>query len=227
MKSALIAAVVAAVVAAASGTAATVIITSKNIKNGTIQTVDISAKAKRALRGQRSPIDPRVRRDKRGRLGQPAHEGRPVRLDHKGRKAQPGRADGPSLRLRNRNGSASAGRPTGFSAVWRSVRGSGGKWLRYAVPSVIRVTVPLPSIGPVVGRLDTDWALLRGAWQQDRTSDELAFVKARREGAGGRFAPGPYRLGAAVRSRREEARTGWRFLSGSNAKTGHPPTHRR
>lgn len=171
--------------------------------------------------------DPRVRRDKRGRLGQPAHEGRPVRLDHKGRKAQPGRADGPSLRLRNRNGSASAGRPTGFSAVWRSVRGSGGKWLRYAVPSVIRVTVPLPSIGPVVGRLDTDWALLRGAWQQDRTSDELAFVKARREGAGGRFAPGPYRLGAAVRSRREEARTGWRFLSGSNAKTGHPPTHRR
>lgn len=55
MKSALIAAVVAAVVAAASGTAATILVTSKNIKNGTIQTVDISAKAKRALKGNRGP----------------------------------------------------------------------------------------------------------------------------------------------------------------------------
>jgi Collagen triple helix repeat (20 copies) len=55
MKSALIAAVVAAIVAAASGTAATIVVTSKNIKNGTIQTVDISAKAKRALKGNRGP----------------------------------------------------------------------------------------------------------------------------------------------------------------------------
>ena len=55
MKSALIAGVVAAFVAAASGTAATIVITSKNIKNGTIQTVDISAKAKRALKGNRGP----------------------------------------------------------------------------------------------------------------------------------------------------------------------------
>jgi Collagen triple helix repeat (20 copies) len=55
MKSALIAAVVAAIVAAASGTAATLVVTSKNIKNGTIQTVDISAKAKRALRGYTGP----------------------------------------------------------------------------------------------------------------------------------------------------------------------------
>jgi hypothetical protein len=53
VKSALIAAVVAAFVAAASGTAATILVTSKNIKNGTIQTVDISAKAKRALKGNR------------------------------------------------------------------------------------------------------------------------------------------------------------------------------
>ena len=53
MKTALIAAVVSAVVAAASGTAATIVVTSKNIKDGTIQTVDISAKAKRALKGQR------------------------------------------------------------------------------------------------------------------------------------------------------------------------------
>lgn len=55
MKNALIAAVVAAVVAAASGTAATIVVTSKEIKNGTIQTVDISANAKRALKGNRGP----------------------------------------------------------------------------------------------------------------------------------------------------------------------------
>jgi hypothetical protein len=55
MKTALIAAVVSAVVAAASGTAATIVVTSKNIKDGTIQTVDISGKAKRALKGNRGP----------------------------------------------------------------------------------------------------------------------------------------------------------------------------
>jgi hypothetical protein len=53
MKSALIAAVVSAIVAAASATAATIVVTSKNIKNGTIQTVDLSAKAQRALKGAR------------------------------------------------------------------------------------------------------------------------------------------------------------------------------
>ena len=58
LKNALIAAIVAAVVAAASGTAATIMVTSKNIKNGTIQTVDISAKAKGALKGNRGPQGP-------------------------------------------------------------------------------------------------------------------------------------------------------------------------
>jgi hypothetical protein len=58
MKTALIAAVVSAVVAAASATAATIIVTSKNIKDGTIQTIDISAKAKRALKGNRGPRGP-------------------------------------------------------------------------------------------------------------------------------------------------------------------------
>lgn len=53
MKTALTAAVVSAIVAAASGTAATIVVTSKNIKNGTIQTVDLSVKAKRALKGNR------------------------------------------------------------------------------------------------------------------------------------------------------------------------------
>jgi hypothetical protein len=59
MKTALIAAVVSAIVSAASSTAATIVVTSKNIKNGTIQTVDISAKAKKTLRGQRGPQGPR------------------------------------------------------------------------------------------------------------------------------------------------------------------------
>lgn len=54
MKAALIAGIVASLVAAATATAAFVV-TSKNIKNGTIQTVDISAKAKRALKGNRGP----------------------------------------------------------------------------------------------------------------------------------------------------------------------------
>ncbi|HEX2461644.1 MAG TPA: hypothetical protein VHJ58_15985 [Vicinamibacterales bacterium] len=54
MKSAFIAAVVAALISAASAAAAFVV-TSKNIKDGTIQTVDISAKAKRALKGNRGP----------------------------------------------------------------------------------------------------------------------------------------------------------------------------
>ena len=58
MRSAVIAAVVAAVVAVASGTAATILVTSKNIKNGTIQLVDISPKAKTALRGRRGPRGP-------------------------------------------------------------------------------------------------------------------------------------------------------------------------
>jgi hypothetical protein len=55
LKNAFMAAVVAAVVAAASGTAATMVVTSKNIKDSTIQTVDISRKAKRALKGNRGP----------------------------------------------------------------------------------------------------------------------------------------------------------------------------
>jgi hypothetical protein len=54
MKAAIIAGIVAMLVSAASATAAFVV-TSKNIKNGTIQTVDISAKAKRALKGNRGP----------------------------------------------------------------------------------------------------------------------------------------------------------------------------
>jgi hypothetical protein len=68
MKTAIVAAIVAMLVSAASATAAFVV-TSKNIKNGTIQTVDISAKAKRALKGNRGP------RGFRGLVGPPGSVG--------------------------------------------------------------------------------------------------------------------------------------------------------
>jgi hypothetical protein len=72
MKTALIAAVVAAVIAASAATATTaVVITSAQIKNGTIQTVDISAKAKRALKGNRGP------RGLTGAPGAPGAQGPP------------------------------------------------------------------------------------------------------------------------------------------------------
>jgi hypothetical protein len=56
MKAAIIAALVAALVSAAAATATTSgLITGKQIKNCSIGTVDLSAKAKQALRGQRGP----------------------------------------------------------------------------------------------------------------------------------------------------------------------------
>jgi hypothetical protein len=55
MKNALIAAIVSAVVASTTATAATIVVTSKNIKNGTIQLVDMSPRAKAGLRGKRGP----------------------------------------------------------------------------------------------------------------------------------------------------------------------------
>ena len=56
MKNAIIAAIISAAVASTTATAATIIVTSANIKNGTIQLVDVSAKAKRALKGNRGPV---------------------------------------------------------------------------------------------------------------------------------------------------------------------------
>lgn len=77
MKTALTAAVVSAIVAAASGTAATIVVTSKNIKNGTIQTVDISAKAKRALKGNRGARGLRGPTGAQGAQGTPGATGQP------------------------------------------------------------------------------------------------------------------------------------------------------
>ena len=69
MKSIIIAGVVAALVSAGAATATTtLVITSAQIKNGTIQTVDISARAKRALKGNRGL---------RGLAGEPGAQGAP------------------------------------------------------------------------------------------------------------------------------------------------------
>jgi hypothetical protein len=68
MRAAIIAGVVALLVSATSATAAFVV-TSKNIKNGTIQTVDLSAKAKQALKGNRGP------RGIQGAMGLPGMNG--------------------------------------------------------------------------------------------------------------------------------------------------------
>ena len=68
MKSAIIAGVVAMLVSSASATAAFVV-TSKNIKNGTIQTVDLSAKAKKALRGKAGTRGPAGARGPAGPQG--------------------------------------------------------------------------------------------------------------------------------------------------------------
>lgn len=76
MKAALIAAIVAAIVAASSATAA-LVITSANIKNGTIQSVDISAKAKRALKGNRGSRGPQGNPGPAGPQGAPGLQGAP------------------------------------------------------------------------------------------------------------------------------------------------------
>lgn len=65
MKTALVAGIVAMLVSSASATAAFVV-TSRNIKNGTIQLADISAQARHALKGSRGP---------RGRAGAPGLSG--------------------------------------------------------------------------------------------------------------------------------------------------------
>src|SRR5512133_2363500 len=89
MKSALIAAVVSAVIASTTATAATIVVTSKNIKNGTIQTVDISAKAKRALKGNRGP------RGATGPAGAPGAQGAQGPQGPKGDAGAPGAAGPP------------------------------------------------------------------------------------------------------------------------------------
>jgi Collagen triple helix repeat (20 copies) len=76
MRAAFIAGIVALLVSATSATAAFVV-TSKNIKDGTIQTVDLSSKAKRALKGNRGPEGPMGPEGEPGLWGEPGPQGPP------------------------------------------------------------------------------------------------------------------------------------------------------
>ncbi len=59
----------------ASGATAAFIVTSANIKNGTIQPIDLSAKTKRVLRGSRGPAGPRGAQGFQGLQGPPGPPG--------------------------------------------------------------------------------------------------------------------------------------------------------
>ena len=76
MRTAIIAGIVAMLVSAASASAA-FIVTSKNIKNGTIQLVDMSSKAKAGLRGQRGLPGPPGLQGFTGAQGAPGADGPP------------------------------------------------------------------------------------------------------------------------------------------------------
>jgi hypothetical protein len=73
----------ALVVGVGTATAA-VVVTSKNIKDGTIQMVDISAKAKAALKGNRGPAGPAGQAGAQGPQGAQGSQGAP------GSQGQPG-----------------------------------------------------------------------------------------------------------------------------------------
>jgi hypothetical protein len=80
MRTAIIVAVVALVSAGSTSAAAYKLITSKDIKNGTIQPVDLSAKAKTALRGSRGAAGlqgPRGLQGPQGIQGAPGPQGPP------------------------------------------------------------------------------------------------------------------------------------------------------
>src|SRR5918995_2515473 len=93
MKTAIVAAIVATLVSAASSTAAFVV-TSKSIKNGTIQTVDISAKAKRAWKGNRGTRGPAGPQGPPGQAGSPGQAGLPGAPGPPGQQGLPGPSAG-------------------------------------------------------------------------------------------------------------------------------------
>lgn len=72
---AMVVAVIALVVASAGSAVAATLITSKQIKNGTIQTVDISKKARTALKGQRGAVGPTGPQGLQGQQGLPGEQG--------------------------------------------------------------------------------------------------------------------------------------------------------
>jgi Collagen triple helix repeat (20 copies) len=73
----LFAVIATALVVGVGAASATVVVTSKNIKNGTIQMVDISAKAKAALKGNRGPAGPAGQAGAQGPQGSQGSQGSP------------------------------------------------------------------------------------------------------------------------------------------------------
>jgi hypothetical protein len=90
MKNAVIAAIVSALVASTTAAAATIVVTSKNIKDGTIQTVDISGQAKRALKGNRGPRGLSGPAGAQGIQGVQGPQGAPGATGLQGPKGDPG-----------------------------------------------------------------------------------------------------------------------------------------
>jgi hypothetical protein len=70
-----IALVIAVALVTAGSSTAAFIVTSKNIKNGTIQLIDMSAKAKKALRGRRGPRGPQGPQGAQGLQGSQGPKG--------------------------------------------------------------------------------------------------------------------------------------------------------
>jgi hypothetical protein len=103
MKAVIAAGIVAALIATASATAA-LVVTSKNIKNGTIQLVDISSKAKNALKGQRGRRGPAGPRGIAGPRGPQGPAGAKGDKGDKGDKGEPGPPGTPAPKLLNLSG---------------------------------------------------------------------------------------------------------------------------
>jgi Collagen triple helix repeat (20 copies) len=169
MKNALIAAIVAAVVAAASGTAATIVITSKNIKNGTIEAVDISSKAKRALKGNRGPAGPQGASGAPGAQGNPGAQGPPGVPGPEGR-AGPAGPEGPE-------GPEGPQGPPGFDAAtfWAQVAADGTLVDGVGVVQVVRLGGPGSGLYMLdfADRVD-DCAVIAGVTYNTPTSGSLA-----------------------------------------------------
>ena len=121
MKSIIIAAIVAALVSATAATAASGLITGAQIKNGSIGLVDLSANAKRALKGQRGVAGPQ------GPAGVAGAQGIPGGFDP----AKVTYQQGTDLSIApNTGGSATVNCPTGAVAIsggWVVVTGGVGE----------------------------------------------------------------------------------------------------
>ena len=147
MKAAIISALVASVISAGSATAAFVV-TSKNIKNGTIQLADISPRAKATLRGQRGLRGPQGPQGDHGLVGTTQVSGDSVTL-------QPGE-QGLSV------------------ATWTQGKVTGGGWGGVNSSSLVVLrSFPSTELGPYPNET---WTVI--AVNRNPTSTENFFARA-------------------------------------------------